>query len=244
MRYDALAPVYDKVMNHVEYNAWAALITRIISRYSSVKHPAIFELGGGTGTLGNLLIHEGHFYQGSDYSFSMCREAQKKGLPFFCADCRSIPVSKKFDLIIFLYDGINYLQTMQDYENLFLGVHHSLAPNGLFLFDITTETNSLRYFIDYLDFDDFGDYSLIRHSHYDENETLQYNDFTIFKRENSCSQVYRKFTEQHVQKILPAKLIEEHIPKSLFRILGIWDDFSFRRYSSRSERIHFLLRKN
>ncbi len=42
----------------------------------------------------------------------MSQEAVKKNIPYFCADARLLPVKKQFDVVLFLYDGINYLQTV------------------------------------------------------------------------------------------------------------------------------------
>lgn len=243
MKYQALAPVYDRLMNHVEYDEWFLLIRKILKKYCSVKKPSVLELGGGTGSLANYLKELDISYVGSDFSFSMCQQAQKKSFPFFCCDCRHIAVKKKFDLIIFLYDGINYLQSLQDYSQLFREVHHNLNDNGLFLFDITTESNSLRHFYDYLDFEEYDDVALVRHSYFDTELSTQFNDFTIFHKHNN-SDLFQKFNELHIQKVFPAKSIEEQIPASKFKILGIWDDFSFRKFSAKSERVHFLLKKS
>lgn len=243
MRYDSLAPFYDRLMNHVDYDSWIALIERVAAKYMKKKKPSIFEIGGGTGALGRMLRESSYPYTGSDYCFAMAREANKKGLPVFCADARSLPVKKQFDLILFLYDGINYLLSAEDYERAFGEVARCLNRDGLFLFDITTETNSLEHFLEYLDFEDYGDYSFIRHSYYNEETMEQRNDFTIFKQYRKNSNIYEKLSEHHVQKVFPVKFIEEAIPRNLFKVEGIWDGFTFKRYSLRSERIHFLLRK-
>lgn len=241
--YSSLASVYDRLMSHVEYDEWADLINKISRRYIKKKKISIFEIGGGTGSLAKLLIHSGYNYYGSDLSPHMCREAAQKKIPFFCADCRALPLKKSFDLVIFLYDGINYLPRLDHYSILFDQVYQCLNPGGYFLFDITTETNSIRHFFEYLDFEEYSDYSMVRHSYYDEEKTLQYNDFTIFKLTDEKPDLYEKISERHIQKVLPPKLIEDAVPRNLFKIIGIWDGFSERKYSIRSERIHFLLKK-
>jgi len=243
VKYNALAPVYDKVMRHVNYDDWVKLIKRINSKYFLNTKPRIFEIGGGTGTLAKKLIKSGYSYSGSDYSYSMCREALKKNLPFFCCDCRYLPITSKFDLVIFLYDGINYLQNLKDYSRLFEQVSMCLDRDGLFLFDITTETNSLRYFSDYVDYEDFGDCFYLRHSYYNKSDSKQYNDFTIFRKANNNNSEYNRYEEHHVQKVFSPRLIKKTINLSDFSILGIWDDYSFDEYSLESERIHFLLQK-
>lgn len=243
MEYKILAPVYDKVMSHVNYNDWIQLINRINSKYFIKKKPSILEIGAGTGILGKRLVKQGYSYTGSDYSYYMCREAQKKDLNFICNDCRYIPIKKLFDLVIFLYDGINYLQTIDEYSRLFEQVLMCLENNGLFLFDITTETNSIRYFSDFIDYEDFGDHFYVRHSYYDKRNSTQHNDFTIFKRKEFSDGYFEKHEENHSQKVFPPTVIENIIKKSGFSILGIWDDFTTHKYTLQSERIHFLLKK-
>ncbi|NLE01719.1 MAG: class I SAM-dependent methyltransferase [Fibrobacter sp.] len=243
MKYEALAPVYDRLMNHVEYDEWVVLIDNVLQKFCQNKNPSILELGGGTGILAGKLLSSGYSYIGSDLSFSMCKQALLKGIPFVCSDCRHIPIDKIFDLIIFLYDGINYLQTLNDYSILFSEVYNHLSVNGLFLFDITTETNSVKYFMDYFDFEDYEDISFVRHSFYDMKNSLQFNEFTIFQRDSQNKNFFRKANEKHIQKVYSVKNIESIIPLDKFKIIGIWDNFSFKKYSQKSERIHFLLKK-
>ena len=243
--YASLAPLYDRVMAHVEYHSWLELINSVLKHYSSAERPRFLELGGGTGILGARLKQSGYSYFGCDCSFAMCAQARNKNLPFFCSDARHMPINKSFDIALFLYDGINYLTGPSDYDRLLSGLHPCLENDGLFLFDITTEANSLKHFYNFLDFEDFGDYTYVRHSYYEPKSKNQYNDFTIFasRHNNGGSQLYEKHCERHVQLVLSVEEIKARIAPELFEIVGIWDGFTFKRYTSRSERIHFLLRK-
>ena len=249
--YCALAPLYDRIMSHVGYDQWVAYIKKILDYYGETGPPCIFEIGGGTGLLGFKLCAEGYNYAGSDRSFSMCRQAMKRGVPFFAADARSLPLknSSLFDMVIFLYDGINYLQTIDAYPVVFDQVHRHLARRGLFLFDITTIANSLDNFSEFLDAGEFDGHFFFRRSYFHAVNSMQYNDFTIFKKiqnglcsnEKTC--LYQKAFEHHAQKVFHVKTIKAAVPGNLFDIIGIWDNFSFKRYSSSSERAHFLLQK-
>lgn len=244
MEYTALAPVYDKVMHHVRYERWVALVKRVARRYASGAQPEILEIGGGTGVLARKLRHEGFALVLSDRSPAMCRQAREKLGPVVCADGRALPISHQFDMAVFLYDGINYLCTRQDYAALFTEVHRVLRPDGLFLFDITTEANSIRHFSDILDFEEVGDYTYVRHSYYRPREAMQHNDFVIFRRRNGEERgVYERFDERHRQKLFAPGEIREMIPPHLFSVEGIWDGYSFHPWHPSSERIHFLLRK-
>lgn len=240
--YDALAPIYDRIMSHVDYEEWARLIEKIIDRFMRVQNPSIFELGGGTGVLSSLLVNRGFRYVGSDRSFSMCSIARCRA-PFICADARAIPCKKKFDLICFLYDGINYLQSLEEYSLLFSQAARCLLPGSFFLFDITTETNSLNHFRHYLEHEDWGDYAYVRRSYYRKEHAEQHNDITIYRQVVHGSPLYEKQIERHCQKVFSAEAIARSVPANFFTIEGMWDGFSFRRNTVHSERVHFLLKR-
>lgn len=242
MNYNTLAPLYDKIMAHVKYDSWHTLINNITKRHFNHR-PSILELGGGTGKLATHLLKSGYTYYGSDYSFAMCKEARKKNIPFFCADALSLPMKKAFDLVIFLYDSINYLNSLTQYNRLFKELYRVIDSEGYFLFDITTERNSETYFSDIVDSDDFGDTTYTRHSYYDKERKIQRNDFIIYSKHTGNNDLYVKDKENHAQRIFSVKEITETIPNTLYDITGIWDNFTFNRYNARSERIHFLLRK-
>ncbi|MDR2579042.1 MAG: class I SAM-dependent methyltransferase [Chitinispirillales bacterium] len=244
MQYDVIAPMYDRLMRHVDYGEWIDLIARVIKRFSASDDPEILEIGAGTGVVGGRLGGLGYRYTASDLSFPMCREAHnERNLPICAADARALPFKKQFGLALFLYDGINYLHTQGDYRKLFASVCDILLPGGLFLFDITTRANSVKHFTNYFDYDDYGDFSYARHSYFDDKKSIQHNDFTIYRQSPENPGLYEKHTETHTQKVFSVSEIEKTIPRKRFTVLGIWDGYSFRKFSPRSERIHFLLRK-
>jgi SAM-dependent methyltransferase len=241
--YGAIARIYDRLMAHVEYDRWLWLIKTVCRRYARRSRCSIFEIGGGTGALGSMLRREGFHYFGSDYSASMCASAVHKQLPFFCADGRRLPLRSQFDIILFLYDGINYLIESDDYALLFSEVARCLHDGGLFLFDITTEANSLAHFYDYIDFDNYEDGAYIRHSYYDQVRKYQHNDFTIFCRSKTNPERFSRHFERHCQRVVSISEMKRMIPKQLFSIEGVWDGYSLRAGSPKSDRVHFLLSK-
>jgi SAM-dependent methyltransferase len=258
VNYGALALLYDRLMAHVGYHRWHALIEQVISQYGRSSRPSILEIGAGTGLLGERMRKAGFRYRGSDLSYAMCLQARQRLGGAVCADGRHLPfkTSHPFDLALFLYDGINYLMDRESYEELFGEVHSLLTTGGLFLFDITTVFNSVNNFSEYMDADDYGDCFYFRHSYYHPLQNMQYNDFTIFSRCDGQGRskgtegfgdgqagLYTKNLEHHEQKVFPVRVVRNFVPESLFETLGVWDDFSFKKHTPHSERVHFLLRK-
>jgi SAM-dependent methyltransferase len=267
--YGALAPLYDRLMAHVGYHRWQDVVEQVIRRFGHSAKPSILEIGAGTGLLAQRLRGSGCRYVASDLSPDMCSQARTRVSQVVCADGRSLPFrsSAYFDLVLFLYDGINYLIEKESWDRLFVEVYSRLSTGGLFLFDITTEFNSINNFSEYVDADDFDDCFYFRHSYYHALQSFQFNDFTIFRRRGETdahgaapdvnggsdshapkadcneSELYAKSLEHHKQKVFPVGVVRGFVPDSLFEVLGVWDNFSFKKYTPRSERVHFLLRK-
>jgi SAM-dependent methyltransferase len=242
LAYNNLAKLYDSLMSYVPYQNWLEIIDRVSKKNIDKETISIFELGGGTGTLGSILAYDGYEYTGSDYSEGMCRVAWNKGLNFSCIDARSIGINKKFDMVIFLFDGINYLQTLEEYEQCFNEVSNLLSKDGIFLFDTTTEHNSLTHFDEYQEAESFETGAYIRHSYYEPASKTQHNEFEMFVEDPKTSQ-YSRFIEHHKQKIFSPEQVIDAIPKDLFSIEAMYDGFSDSNYKKKSERIHYLLRR-
>jgi SAM-dependent methyltransferase len=242
--YNAIASIYDRIMSHVQYDHWLELVRHVVERHGRDLSPSILEIGGGTGVLGAKFLAAGYDYRCSDLSFGMCREAHRRHVPTVCADGRHLPFKNGFDLVIFLYDGINYLQNADEYRTLFSSVHDRLNPYGLFLFDVTTQTNSMRYFTDHMDFEDFGDSAYVRHSYYESRGDMQHNHFTVFSAIPGTPGHFQRTIEHHAQKLYSISALRKMVPRDLFSIVGVWDGYTFDPANAESERVHFLLRRN
>ena len=200
MAYHNLAQIYDLIMSYVPYQNWVMMIDDISSRYFD-HSPKLFEIGGGTGTLGSILKYQGYDYLGSDLIPEMAQVAWDKGLDYIVADCRNLPVNNKYDMALFLFDGINYLSNLDDYAQTFKEVWKTLSKDGLFFFDVTTEYNSLTNFSDYYEADSFDNGAYIRNSFYDVELKEQYNIFDIFVEDNENLGLYNRYKEKHTQHL-------------------------------------------
>ena len=241
--YERLAEIYDNIMFSVEYNLWFDLIVKICKENFRGQQVKVLEIGGGTGILGKKLEDYGFEYLGSDISPAMAKIARDKKLDFICADCRNLPIAANFDLALFLFDGINYLFDIVEFTQTFAQVHSVLKDGGLFLFDITTKTNSMKNFYNYRESHAEENYAYIRESYFDEESREQHNDFEIFIKGKGRGENYRRFTERHCQKVHSVKNVINSIPLNLFEVAGIWGGFNRKKWNKESERVHFLLRK-
>lgn len=238
--YRGLASIYDKVMQHVDYVEWADYIESVFDRHK--LHPErLLDLSCGTGTLAVLLKRRGYRMAGADASADMLLVAREKAehagqdIPFFCKDMRRLEGLPKFEAVLCLYDSINYLMTLDDVAGALDAVRGVLEPGGLFVFDICTETNSLKYFRDMTDKGQGDDFLYTRHSYYEKG--VQFNRFDIqFSDSNEA------VSETHQQRIYSISDIEQALNGSAFQIEGAYDGFGFSPPTNRTDRLHFVLR--
>jgi SAM-dependent methyltransferase len=240
--YSLLARGYDRVMAYVDYSAWAQYIHRLIRRFLPSAH-RLLELGCGTGSLALALQPMGPYrYWATDRSPAMLAVARHKaacqGSPvvFEMADFTDYRVDEPFDVVLLLFDGLNYLLEPEGVCALLRSTYAALRPGGLFVFDQSTPANSLGR---EADFDDAGEteaFRYVRRSRYDPVRRLH---TTIFELEMD-GQHYR---ERHMQRAYTLGEIEALLQEQAFQIEAAYDNFSYRPATENSERIHWVVRR-
>ncbi len=240
--YQGLAPIYDYVMRHVDYDEWAAFIQAVLLRYAP-QSKTIIDLACGTGNVSSELSELGFCVTGADASAAMVRVAQEKAAlngsssEFFERDLRDLDGLGLFDAAVCMYDSFNYLLEEEDLDEALVQICHILQPNGIFIFDVCTERNSLRHFSDLRDLESGPGFSYERHSYYSKQERLQHNHFQI--RFEGHEQIYE---ETHVQRIYRLSELAARIHASPFALLDVLAEFTFNRGSEEVDRIHYVLR--
>jgi len=98
----------------------------------------LLELGCGTGALLRLL--QPHYdVTGIDASAAMLEiAAGRERERLLQADVTNFQLSRKFDVVLCVYDTINHLPTFAGWEALFDRAAEHVCDNGLFLFDMNT----------------------------------------------------------------------------------------------------------
>ena len=241
--YQVLAEIYDHVMTHVDYPRWARYVHDLIQQCATHTR-AVVDLACGTGSLALELDELGYEMTGADLSEAMLRVGKKKvgaagkTIPFLHRDLRRLNNMGPFDAAICMYDSINYIMDAAGIECGLRNVYDILHPESLFIFDVCTEQNSLRYFSDLRDAGQGPGYTYDRTSRYDRESRLQFNNFAI--RFSGGDVVWR---ESHTQRIYPLDEIESQIRSSAFDLLNVYSGFTFKRGSEQSDRVHFVLRR-
>jgi len=228
-------------MVHVDYAGWYEYIVKIAARFPPPSTD-VLELGGGTAKLSSYAQLTGKWrWFCTDVNPAMLQVAKNGRKNSFVQDAQHLATSHHFGLIVFLYDGINYLRTRTSFVAALREIKGALLQKGYFLFDVTTESNSKRHFADLVYFEEGGNYCFVRHATYDARKKTQRNRFDIFSRlENGT---YERTIESHHQKVYSIKEIRAMIKESGLKLLHAWDGYGFRKASASSDRIHFLVQR-
>lgn len=248
--YSTLAEIYDVLMKEVDYEAWADFIDEIIQTH----HPdpvSILELACGTGSL-SLSLDELQCYDilATDKSPSMIRKARQKAkrqgadVRFTEMDFLDIrPEGKEFDIVLSLFDSVNYLQKPEDIRKLLAEVKKVLKPESLFIFDFTTPRNSIKA-IQYLHNEKGyaqNHYRFFRKSRYDPHQQIHYNEFNIEKLDKNHESVQKRYSEKHRQRIYTLKEMLDIVGGSGYNIVAKYEDFDLIEATDNSLRITMVL---
>ena len=242
--YSKLADIYDDVMSHVDYNQWAQYIQKVIKKWSPAA-TSILDISCGTGSLLSKFDSNRYRRFGFDLSLEMIIEANKKPdhakhrFVLWCGNMKAFHVKRKMDVVVCLYDSINYLLNIDEWSHCFDSVFNNLNDQGVFIFDICTEKNSLKYFRNYVERKKRNQYKYLRESKYNSETNIHTNRFEI-----DFNSGPGKYVEIHQQYIFPVKQVLSFISASKFEYLYAYDGFTFRRAHKNSLRIHFILKKN
>jgi len=241
--YSKLAFIYDDVMLHVNYETWAKYIGRIIKKYNP-EAKTIIDIACGTGSFLLELSPNYPFVYGMDYSYNMIRNAHEKfylygyAIPIWQGNIREFYLKKTVDVVLCLYDSINYLTTLEDVNQFLHCAYENLSNPGLFIFDICTEKNSIKYFNNYFEKNKKQEYHYTRKSSYNIKTRIHKNIFKIQFKNSAVN-----FLEEHQQKIYYVNEMIDLIANSPFTLIDVLDGFSFKQGSENSLRVHFVLKK-
>lgn len=239
--YTRLAQIYDYVMRHVDYVQWADYIEAVFARHS-LSPTRVLDLACGTGSMALELRKRHYRVYGADGCREMLDVAEEKfrkagqNVEFFHRNLLDLSGLPRFEAALCLYDSVNYLMTIEDVAVALREVHKLLLPNGIFVFDVCTESNSLRYFRKLTDKDGGDGFTYVRESFY--RNGIQFNRFKIrFKQTDESVE------EEHRQRIYALSDILTALEQSPFSLEGTYDGFGFCGPDEDSDRVHFVLRK-
>ncbi|MBN2829238.1 MAG: 4-hydroxythreonine-4-phosphate dehydrogenase PdxA [Candidatus Cloacimonetes bacterium] len=227
--YRIFAEYYDNYMSHVNYSSWIDMILLEYNRINGKEPESILELACGTANVACQLTKRGYQVSASDNSPEMLHiAASKQYAPrLYLADMTD-SIEGKYDLILCLFDSVNYLTKITLVEKMLLNVCEALTDNGIFVFDVSTYKNSIDNFTDFVNLEQDEDFFILHEADFEEKRLLQRTNLTMFKKGKLG---YIRSEETHLQRIYPLAEINNAIVKSGLRISKLSSPTSERNLS-------------
>jgi len=219
--YKSFAYLYDHYMDHVTYQKW---VDFVIYQYKSLykqKPKVIADIACGTGTISNILADQDYHVISSDKSPEMLDVAigKNNNLHLFQADMTDFDLSVKADLILLLFDSINYLTEREHVLKLFECIKRNLNPSSMFIFDISTLYNSNEHFDGFINLEEYKEMFFVHRADYLSHKKRQENLLNIF---TSTFLGYRREDEVHQQRVWRAKELQDMIKEAKMKLCGLY----------------------
>ena len=244
-QFDKIAFLYDELMSGVPYRSWVKYVRRVLKRFGC--HPrTVLDLCCGTGSVSLLLAEEGYRVAGADISPAMIalarRRAEEKGLAidYHVQDASSLRLGRRFDLIVSLFDSLNYILKSSALQEAFYRASEHLEPGGLLAFDMNTE---LALAAGLFDQSNLGSKSPLIYnwrSSYDVAARICRVQMDFAYRQGAAEE---RIEVVHYQRAYDIEEIVDMLRSAGLQPLAVYHAYTFRKATDRSDRAFFVARK-
>ncbi|SHH23529.1 Methyltransferase domain-containing protein [Caloranaerobacter azorensis DSM 13643] len=242
--YKDFAYFYDKLMEDVDYKKWFEYVLMILKRLE-VTPKKVLEIACGTGNFTKYLCDNGYDVTCFDLSEDMLSVAYDKlniyrNVIILKQDMRLFNINKKFDMVISVCDGINYITAYEDLVNVFKRVKLHLEEDGVFIFDISSYYKLHEIIGNNTFVEENDNIFYVWENYFDEHDNICELYITFFVKQGSK---YIRFDENHIQKAYSIDEIVNALRRAGFKNIDYYESFTFNKPNDKSERMHFIVRK-
>lgn len=226
------ADCYDLIYREKDYAGECDVLEQAFARFASVRPASVLDLGCGTGGHALLLAARGYRVTGVDASSDMLAVARRKAesagaaVRFHCASVEELAPGEHFDVVVSLFNVVNYLATPEALRAGLARIRQQLPPGGLFLFDFRHAVPALRSFapVRFKWLEARPRFLLrVSETELDAAQQLHRTTFTCLVYEGD--RLIRRFQETHVLRFLYPAEVEDRLRESGFRLLHLCPAF-------------------
>lgn len=237
----AVAPFYDQVMRRVPYPTWVDYLELLLRQWGG-EGGTVLDLACGTGSVGLELAARGRTVIGVDQSRPMLCEGLRRAadselsMAFVQQDMAALGLARSFDLVVCLFDSLNYLLDLAALERAFGGVAAALRPGGLFIFDVNTERALLEEMFTQDDFEPETPVKLRWRSRYDKRSRIAAIEMEFYLPDGEQVRVTQHERAYSVRELRTA------LETAGFRTLAVYDAYTFNLPQNDSDRVFYVCR--
>ena len=248
--YDAIARVYDKINEQIDYKAWADFFESCFNKHLLAKPEIVLDLACGTGRMTRELAVRGYDMIGVDGSpdmLSCAIQQEREGILYLLQDMREFELYGTVGAVVCCLDSINYLLEQKDLEKSFACVHNYLDPDGLFIFDVNTPHKFENIYGDnsYIFEDEMGEDEVREiycgwQNYYDPKSRICDFYLSLFEEQDDGS--YWRSDEHQRERCYTRKEIENTLRACGFDLIGVYSDFDFTKADENNDRWYIVAR--
>lgn len=248
--YFALAGVYDKLNEEIDYVAWADFFEKCFSEFSKSPPEIVLDLACGTGRMTRELAKRGYDMIGVDGSSDMLGEAYMQGtegILYLLQDMREFELYGTVGATVCCLDSLNYLTGEGELERVLKLVHNYSDPDGLFIFDVNTPYKFENVYADNAYVLEAQDNSGAQiycgwQNFYDAKTKLC--DFYLSVFEENDDHTYSRTDEQQKERCYSKEELTSALSTAGFDIVGVYSDYNFSTPDEKCERWYFVTKAN
>ena len=233
---------YNALMSGVPYEQWVRYIGDLLADLGA-EPESVLDLACGTGRVSRLLARKGYRVVGVDGSPAMIEEARRctpgGEVEYFCQRAEDLSLGRRFDLVVSLFDSLNYITDPHDLARSFRQVAGHLRPAGLLIFDL----NGIYAFeADLFTQESYGRGRPVEYSwksRYDPGTRICTVDMVFHVKQEGRREEFR---EVHVQRAYEIEEVNAMLEAAGLEILSVYDAYTKRPAHAKSDRIYWIAR--
>jgi SAM-dependent methyltransferase len=185
----------------------------------------LVDIGCGTGVLSVQFAKAGYEVIGVDLSESMLTVAQNRSMEnhltisYICQSMAEMDGIEEMDIAVIAIDSLNYLETLQEVEQTFQHVFHSLIEGGHLFFDVHSLYKMDEIFPNGPFTYEDDQVAYIWNTEIGDERHSIYHDISFFVKDDSG--YYERFEESHYQRSFPLETYENLLKKIGFTSVSV-----------------------
>lgn len=240
-QFDDVAFLYDELMSAVPYGEWVKYVEELLMEHKC-RPETVLDLCCGTGSASLLLSGRGYKVTGVDISPEMIEIAKEKSagsdVDFYVQDVTALNLGRTFDLVLSLFDSLNYILKPEDLQEAFRHTADHLDEGGLFIFDMNTEYALSA--------------GLFNQRNLDEDDPVQYNWRSSYNPATRICAIEMSFSHKesgklvetvHYQHAYQVDEIIHMLGTAGLNVLSAYRAYTFRKASDGCDRVFFVAKK-